>query len=127
MIHPLFRLAAAQPLLLAEHAAAYAGLLSEEVAITSSGLQRRVALLLAGGACLMVAATLSGVALMLWAALGESGIRWPWLLVLVPALPALLGAGLLWRAQARPSTVPFDTLRRQLAEDAALLRSTAAP
>jgi hypothetical protein len=127
MIHPLFRLAASQPLLLAEHAAAYASLLSEEVAITSAGLQRRVAFQLAGAACLMVAATLAGVALLLWAALGESGIRLPWLLGATPALPALLGAWLLRRGQARQTTDPFGMLRRQLAEDAALLRSTATP
>jgi hypothetical protein len=127
MIHPLFRLAASQPLLLAEHAAAYASLLSEEVAITSAGLQRRVAFQLAGAACLMVAATLAGVALLLWSALAESSIRWPWLLGATPALPALLGAWLLWRGQARPTTEMFATLRRQLAEDAALLRSTTTP
>jgi hypothetical protein len=127
MIHPLFRLAASQPLLLAEHAAAYASLLSEEVAVTSARLQQRVAFQLAGAACLMVAATLAGVALLLWAALAESGIRLPWLLGATPALPALLGAWLLRRGQDRQTTDPFGTLRRQLAEDAALLRSTATP
>ena len=127
MIHPLFRLAASQPLLLAEHAAAYASLLSEEVAVTSARLQQRVAFQLAGAACLMVAATLAGVAVLLWAALAESGIRLPWLLGATPALPALLGAWLLRRGQARQTSDPFGTLRRQLAEDAALLRSTATP
>lgn len=127
MIHPLFRLAAAQPQLLAEHAAAYAGLVAEEFAIASARLQRRLALQLAGAACLMVAAVLSGVALLLWAALPETGIRWPWLLGVTPALPALLGAGLLWRGHNGPTIDSFGTLRLQLSEDAALLRNSIAP
>ena len=64
MIHPVFRLAASQPLLLAEHAAAYASLLGEELVIGSARLKRRLAFQLAGAACLVVATILLGVALL---------------------------------------------------------------
>jgi hypothetical protein len=53
-------------MLVAEHAAAYAGLLSEELAARSAQLKQRPALQQAGIACLLVASTLAGVALLLW-------------------------------------------------------------
>jgi hypothetical protein len=127
MIHPVFRLAAAQPLLLAEHAAAYAGLLGEELSMGSARLKRRLALQLAGAACLVVAAMLLGVALLLWASLPGAGARAPWLFVLTPVLPAVLGLWALWQARDREAVEWFASLRRQLAEDAALLRIPGAP
>jgi len=127
MIHPVFRLAASQPFLLAEHAAAYAGLVSEELSSRSAQLKRRLALQLAGAAGLLVAAVLAGVALLLWASLPEAGFRAPWLLLLTPALPAVLGLWALWRAQEHESTEPFASLRLQLAQDAALLRTPVSP
>src|SRR3990167_2795275 len=101
MIHPVFRLAASQPLLLAEHAAAYASLLGEELTIGSARLKRRLALQLAGAACLVVAAVLLGVAVLLWASLHDAGFRAPWLFVLTPVLPAALGLWALWLPQDR--------------------------
>lgn len=127
MIHPLFRLAASQPLLLAEHAAAYASLLGEELTIASARLQRRLAFQMAGAACLVVAAVLLGVALLLWASLPGGAVRAPWLFVLTPALPALLGLCALWLARDRASEEWFANLRLQLAEDAALLRIPGTP
>ncbi|MDP2407798.1 MAG: hypothetical protein U1D36_06370 [Hydrogenophaga sp.] len=127
MIHPVFRLAASQPLLLAEHAAAYASLLGEELVIGSARLKRRLAFQLAGAACLVVAAILLGVALLLWASLPSAGSRFPWLFVLTPVLPAVLGLWALWQAQDREAVEPFATLRLQLAEDAALLRNPGTP
>jgi hypothetical protein len=127
MIHPVFRLAASQPLLLAEHAAAYAGLVSEELVARSDRFKKRLALQLAGVAGLVVAAVLAGVALMLWASLPQAGFRAPWLLVAAPALPGVLGVWALWRAQERESSEPFANLRLQLAQDAALLRAASPP
>lgn len=128
MIHPVFRLAAAQPLWLAEHAAAYASLLSEELVRSGERLQRRMVLQLAGGACLLVAAMLAGVALLLWASLPEAGgLRMPWLLWVTPAVPALLGLWVIRIAQAPVTQEPFARLREQLGLDAALLRTPDAP
>lgn len=127
MIHPVFRLAAAQPQLLAEHAAAYAGLLSEALAESRARLQRQAVLQLAGAACLVVAAVLAGVAVLLWAALPEAALRNRWLFVLTPLVPAVLGAVCLWAGHNRRPGEPFATLRLQVAEDVALLRRTGAP
>src|SRR3990167_4589409 len=133
MIHPVFRLAASQPQLLAEHAAAYAGLLGEELAMGSARLKRRLALQLAGGARPPGGAgargggVLLGVALLLWASLPGAGARAPWLFVLTPVLPAVLGLWALWLAQDRETVEWFASLRRQLAEDAALLRIPGTP
>jgi uncharacterized membrane protein YqjE len=127
MLHPVFRLAAAQPQLLAEHAAGYAELLVEEIAVSGQHLQRRLALQVAGLACLGIALVLAGVALLLWAALPEAALRLPWLLIATPLVPALLGFLALWRASALTAPPAFTALRAQLAADAELLRGSEAP
>lgn len=127
MIHPVFRLAAAQPQLLAEHAGAYAGLFSEALAVSSARLQRRVVLQVAGAACLVVAAMLTGVAVLLWGVMPEAVARSPWLFVLTPLVPAVLGALAVWAGQNRDSGALFATLRLQLDQDLALLRRTSTP
>lgn len=127
MIHPVFRLAASQPLLLAEHAAAYADLVSEELSASSAQLKRTLVYQVAGVACLLVAAVLVGVAVLLWASWPMVEIRAPWLYALTPALPMGLGLVLLWMAQNRENRKPFASLRLQLAEDAALLKATESP
>lgn len=127
MIHPVFRLVAAQPQLLAEHAAAYASLLSETLSVNSARWQRRAVFLLVGAVCWTVAVVLAGVAVMLWAAMPEAAMRQPWLLVCTPLVPALLGTASLWLGQNRHRGEAFDILRPQLAEDVALLRRMSAP
>ena len=126
MIHPVFRLAAAQPLWLAEHAAAYASLVSEELAQSGERLRRRVVLQLTGAACLLVAATLVGVASLLWASLPDAGLRHPWLFVLTPLVPLAAGLWALQMAQGEVDHARFARLRLQLSQDVALLRSTGA-
>lgn len=127
MIHPVLRLAAAQPLWLAEHAAAYASLVSEELQQSGERLQQRLALQLAGAACLVVAFTLLGVALLLWASFPEAGTRSPWLFWLTPAVPAGLGVWALCAAQGRATGEVFARLRGQLGQDLAMLRTPTAP
>ncbi|MBT9553420.1 MAG: hypothetical protein IV088_21470 [Hydrogenophaga sp.] len=127
MIHPVFRLAAAQPLWLAEHAAAYASLVSEELQLSGRCLQRRLALQLAGAACLLVAFTLAGVALLLWASLPEAGIRSPWLFWLTPVVPAGLGVWAWLLAHAQAPSGSMERLRGQMGQDLALLRTPGAP
>ena len=63
MIHPVFRLAAAQPMLLAAHVGAYAELVSEELHTSAAAVQRRLLWQLGGALCLAVAAVLAGVTL----------------------------------------------------------------
>ncbi len=127
MLHPVFRLAAAQPQLLAEHAAGYAELLAEEITVSGQHLKQRLALQMVGLVCLGIALVLGGVALMLWAALPEQSLRLPWLLIATPLAPALLGVLALWRASSVAPPPAFTALRAQLAADAELLRGSEAP
>ncbi len=125
MVHPLFRLAAARPQLLAEHVAAYTDLLAEELSSTAGIVKRRLALQAVALAGAAVGSVLAGVALMLWAALPADSLRAPWFLVLIPALPWAIA---LWAAAASGTVDSGDllaTFRRQLADDAAMLRGAA--
>ena len=121
MIHPLLRLLATRPQLLADHAEAYAGLVGQEWAETATVWQRRV-LLSAIALCLFgVAIVLGGVALMFWAVTPPANIQLPWALAAAPLVPAIaaLGCGWLARSDTQPR---FAELKRQLACDMALLR-----
>lgn len=127
MIHPVFRLAVAQPMLLASHVGAYAGLVSEDLLISGVALRRRLLWQLTGALCLTVAAVLAGVAVLLWAALPAGGSQTVWLFVATPMLPTILGLWAWWHARGRTVAQPWARLRVQLAEDAAMLARHPAP
>ena len=127
MIHPLLRLAAAQPMLLIGHVGAYAELASQEMLNSVAVVQRRLLWQLAGALSLTVAAVLAGVALLLWAWVPAAGMAAQWLLVVTPLVPAVLGLWALWRARLHRSVEPFALLHAQLAEDAVLLSLHTAP
>jgi cytochrome bd-type quinol oxidase subunit 2 len=127
MLHPVFRLAASQPQLLAEHAAGYAGLLAEEVASSGAHIKRRITLQIIGLLSLMVAAILGGMAVLLWASLPAASLQQPWLLWFTPLVPAVLGVLAILTAKNREAPPAFATLREQFAQDASLLRRTTAP
>jgi hypothetical protein len=123
VLHPALHLLATRPQWLAEHAEAYADLAAAEFG-DAAGAWRRAALLGAATVCALgVAATLAGVALMLWAVMPTLPPQTAWLLWATPALPlaaAGLGAGALrWRRRAEA----FVVLREQLQLDMALLRA----
>ena len=125
MIHPLLRLVATRPQLLADHAEAYAGLVGQEWEATTSGWKRRV-LLYSIALCLVgVAVVLGGVALMLWAALPPAGIHAPWVLIGAPALPAVIAIACVLAARSRHAHA-FTDLKQQLAADLAMLREVSA-
>jgi hypothetical protein len=120
MVHPLVRLAASRPQMLAEHVAAYVSLMTEEVAIAATQVRRRLSLQLIGIGCVGIGVVLAGVAVMLWASLPVANA--PWALVLTPLIPALCGAAALRIAASEETRDPFAPLQRQLAADAAMLR-----
>ena len=125
MIHPLLRLIATQPQLLADHAESYAELVGEELGKTTVVWKRRV-LLSATALCLVgVAAVLAGVALMLWAALPVLSINAPWALVAAPVLPALAALWCAYEGQ-RDTGDFFRELKQQIATDIVMLREVSA-
>jgi hypothetical protein len=120
MIHPVFRLAAAQPMLLADHVGAYAGLVSEELLLMGMALKRRWLWQLLGAVCLGISVVLGGVSVLLWASLMlPAGAVW-WL-VLTPLLPLVVAAGAWWMACQPLRLASFVRLREQLTQDTALL------
>jgi hypothetical protein len=121
-MHPLLNVIASRPQLLAEHAQAYAELVSAELPRVTAAWKRQA--LLNGLALLGLLATLllGGVALMLWAALPLTSMPTPWLLIVVPLLPAAAGAACLIAAQSGAARPLLADLRLQVSADLAMLR-----
>jgi len=126
MIHPLLRLVATQPHLLADHAEAYAGLVGEEIGRTAASLKQRVLMNVIALALIGVAAVLAGVALMLWAVIPPANLQQPWALFAAPGVPALVAIICLIVGQKKP-TDNFAELKQQVAADLLLLREVGTP
>ena len=124
-MHPLLRLIATRPALLAEHAEAYAALIAAEVPRISAAWQRRALLSAAAAACAVVGILLAGVGAMLWFALPEPPMRAPWMLLAVPLLPLLAAVVCLLAARSAGAQDPLDNLRQQVTDDLLLLREAA--
>lgn len=121
-MHPLFRLAATEPALLADHLQAYGELASGEALDVLERWRRAAVLQLAALASAAVGMTLAGVASMLWAV---GPVTVPWLLVAVPALPLLIALACHLAARGAWARRGSSVLREQWAADLALLRSVA--
>jgi hypothetical protein len=126
MIHPLLRLAATEPHLLGDHVEAYAALVGEEVGKISTSLITRAALYAAALMMVVVGLVLVGVALLFCAAVPSSGYPAPWAMVVVPLAPFLIAVGCVVYARSRPAEMAFDTVKKQLNADMAMLREVSA-
>jgi peptidoglycan/LPS O-acetylase OafA/YrhL len=126
MIHPLLRLAATEPHLIGDHVEASAALVGEEVGKLSTSLITKIALF--GAALFMVAVgvILIGVALLLVAAVPSSDYPAPWALFVVPLAPFVIAVGCVVYAKSRPTEKAFDTVKKQLNADMAMLREVSA-
>jgi uncharacterized membrane protein YqjE len=122
LIHPLFRLIASRPQMIADHVEAYSALIAEEVGAATSGWKRRLVLGAVGLCCAGVALVLGGVALMLWACLPIDDMRAPWALLAVPGVPALGAIGCYIGLRTAATGNGFKAIREQLSADAAMLR-----
>lgn len=126
MIHPLLRLAATQPQLLGDHVEAYAALVGEEVSKVSTALITRIALYGVAMCMLLVGLVLVGVALLFCAAVPSIDYPAPWAMFVVPLAPFVIAAGCVVFARAKPAEKAFDTLKKQLNADMAMLREVSA-
>ena len=126
MIHPLLRLGTTEPHLLGDHVEAYAALVGEEVSKVSTSLIVRLALYGAALCLVAVGLVLIGVALLLCAAVPSSGYPAPWAMFVVPLAPFVIAAGCVIFARSRPAEKPFDTIKKQLNADMAMLREVSA-
>jgi uncharacterized membrane protein YqjE len=121
VLHPLIRLLATRPHLLAEHLGGYAHLLSVQVDDALALAKVRTVLVAGLAAGAVIGTGLAGVAVMLLAVIPVDQMPAPWALVVAPALP-IIGASLCWWLLLRqPQLLSLDVLRDQLAADAALL------
>ncbi len=127
MIHPLLRLAATEPHLIGDHVEAYASLVGEEVTKVSTSWAVRIGLYLAALLMVAVGLVLIGVALLFWAAVSTSDYPQPWAMFVVPAAPFVIAAVCLLLARSRPIATAFDSIRKQLQADMAMLREVSAP
>lgn len=125
MVHPLLRLVATHPHLLADHAHAYGELIGEEIGKTAASWKTRAILMAAALGLIVFALGFLGVALMLWAAVPSSDMNIPWLLVAVPAVPLVLGIAFWFYGQRSPGPV-FQDLRQQIKADLTMLREAGA-
>lgn len=121
-MHPLFHLIATRPQMLAEHAEAYAELVSAELGTVSASWKRGAVLNVAALSCLVLAVSLAGVALMLWAVIPVAQMQAPWALLAVPLAPLIVALGCLLAARMPLERNPFEALRRQIKADMAMLR-----
>ena len=126
MIQSLLHLMGTKPHLLGEHAEAYAELVGAEFDKTTKSWKSRMGLYAVALFLLTVGSIFTGVALMLWALMPLANMNWPWLLVLVPLAPLLVGAFCVSRARAEPKYPAFDALKQQVSADLAMLREVSA-
>lgn len=122
MFHPLIRLIASKPHLLARHLGGYADLAAAQAADTAQLLQTRLLLSVALAGCLLAGLIMGGTALLLTAALPLSAMPQPWLLAVVPALPLAAAAVLTLQLRSRPASSAWNELRLQFEADLQLLQ-----
>jgi hypothetical protein len=121
MVHPMLKMLATRPELMAEHFGAYAELAAAEASEAAALWRGRLLWAVATGAFVLLALMFGGVSLLLLGALPREAMPAPWLLVLVPLL-ALALAGACWiTLRSRPVAAPFAQLRQQVEVDAALM------
>jgi uncharacterized membrane protein YqjE len=127
MIHPLLRLAATEPHLLGDHVEAYAALVGEEVHKVSTSWAMRIGLYVGALLLSLLGLGLVGVALLLWAALPSPDYPAPWAMVIVPLVPLAGAVACFMVARSKPIENAFDTVKKQLNADMAMLREVSAP
>jgi hypothetical protein len=122
MLHPMFKIVASRPELLAEHLAAYGQLVAVQAQAAAGQLQRRALLGAVVALATVLGLGLAGVALLLVAAVPLPAMPLPWLLVVVPLVPLALAAAGALRLRRLVEPSAWAPLRDQFAADAALLR-----
>jgi uncharacterized membrane protein YqjE len=122
MFKQLFRLATREPEVLADHVEAYSELIAGELNTAATRWQRHAALRVLGYASFVVAGLLIAIALMLWAIVPVTTMNEPWVLLVVPLVPAIVGLWASTSARTASGAENFLTLRRQWAADREMLR-----
>jgi hypothetical protein len=126
LINPLLKLALSKPHLLVEHIQAYAGLVGAEVSKALAALVTRIGLFAAAGVLVLLGVTWGGVALMLRGTLPADDYTAGWLLLVVPLVPLIVAAVLVFVARAKPIETGLDAIKKQIQADIDMVREVAA-
>lgn len=127
MIHPIFRVLARQPHLLADHAQAYAALVSEQIGEAATSMKQRAVLMVIAGVLLFLGVIFLGVAFMLWGASQDDSMRAPWALFVGPLVPIAAGVACFLAAKGKAMVSPLDKVREQMSADISMLREAGTP
>lgn len=127
MIHPLVRLAASHPELLAEHGEAYVSLVAKEISQWRAGLVRRIVMGAVAGVSALLSLVFIGVALMLWGISPEDEIPRVWALLAPPVVMVVvtLVAGFMAAKGGKPLSIVAE-IKAQVVADLAMLREVKA-
>jgi hypothetical protein len=112
---------------LLDHAEAYTALVAAETSNAAAWWKRRATLFACALCSGSIAAVLAGVAAMLWASIPAAGMHAPWVLILVPVLPAAMALWCAVAALLQAKETHFANLREQAQADMAMLREATAP
>lgn len=121
MFHPLIRLLASKPHLVASHIGGYVELASAQAQEAAGALKARLIWSAGAAAGLSAGAMLAGVALLIAAAVPVREMPAPWLLVAAPLVPLLAGGMCWWQARRHSVALSLAPIRAQFAADAALM------
>lgn len=121
-MHPFFKLVVERPAVITDHVEAYASLAALELSGAVTHLRERALKTAIALSCVVVAAVLAGVAVMLWAVTPPDQLHAPWALWLAPGLPAIVAAWSWFSAHAISDTPAFSALRGQVRADIDMLR-----
>lgn len=122
MIHPVFKLIATQPQLLADHVEAYAELVVDELGTAFARLKQGLVLQVVAIVCGGIGIVFAGVAAMLWAVLPRSDMQAPWALLAIPCVPLLACLVCLLAARAKPAQGAMSKVGEQVRADMAMFR-----
>jgi len=122
MIHPLFRLIATRPQLLADHLEAYAELVADEAGRAAGRIKRGLLLQAVAICCAGMAGVLGGVALMLWAVIPAADIQAPWALLVAPGVPLAVALACVVVARSGAGGSALGNIGAQVRADMAMFR-----
>jgi hypothetical protein len=122
MLHPMFKIVASRPELLAEHLAAYGQLIAVQAQAQAEQWRRRAVLIAVAGLSALIGVGLAGAAVLVLAAVPLQAMPAPWLLLAVPLLPLAVAGACAWQLHGLQPASTLAPLREQFAADAALLR-----
>ena len=127
MIHPLVRLAASHPELLAEHGEAYLALVAKDVSEWRASLVKRMVMAAVAGVSALLSLVFIGMALMLWGISPVTEIPVPWAFLAPPVLmvAVTLVAGFIAARRGKALSI-FSDVKAQVLADLAMLREVKA-